>query len=68
MKKSLSVAYLLWFVGIFGILGFHRFYLKQPGSGFLWLGTAGFLGFGALIDLFIMPKLIQEANSIVGCV
>ncbi len=59
---SLAMAYLLWAVGGFGTLGLHRFYLSKPGTGVLWLLTGGLLGIGALVDLFRMPTLVDEAN------
>lgn len=61
--KSIGVAYLLWLVGCFGILGFHRFYLGKIGTGLLWLLTGGVLGFGALIDLFTLGGQVEQHNT-----
>jgi len=64
------VAYLLWALGFFGVpLGFpglhgiHRFYCRKPFSGSLWLISFGLLGIGQLVDLFFIPRLVEEANQ-----
>ena len=59
---SLGIAYLLWALGGFGTLGLHRFYLRKPGTGVLWLLTGGVLWIGAVVDLFRLPRLVYEAN------
>ena len=59
---SLGIAYLLWALGGFGTLGLHRFYLRKPGTGVLWLLTGGVFWIGALVDLFRMPALVEEAT------
>ncbi len=59
---SLGIAYLLWAIGGFGTLGLHRFYLRKPGTGVLWLLTGGVLWIGAVVDLFRLPRLVDEAN------
>lgn len=61
--KSSSVAYLLWFLSFFGVLGFHRFYLGKIGTGLLWLFTGGIFGFGAFIDLFTLGNQIAQYNT-----
>ena len=43
--------------------GFHHFYLRNYGMGFLYLCTLGLLGIGWLVDLFRMPSLVKKANS-----
>lgn len=75
-KKSLIVAYLLWwFLGFFGA---HRFYLGRIGSGLLmllvsavswvltfvvigYLGVA-FIGLWWLIDAFLIPSMARRHN------
>ncbi len=61
--KSKGVAYLLWFLGMFGMLGFHRFYLGKIGTGILWLFTAGVFGIGAIIDLFTLGDQVEQVNT-----
>jgi len=60
--KSKNVAYILWFVGCFGILGLHRFYLGKVGTGVLWAATVGLFFVGALRDLFTLGKQVDQAN------
>lgn len=54
-----SIGYLLW---IFGFTGAHRFYYGKPVSGAIWFFTAGLLGVGWLIDLFLIPSMYRQAN------
>ena len=60
--KSVLVSYLLWILGGFGVLGLHRFYLGRWVSGLIWLFTGGVFFIGALIDLFLMPSMVQVEN------
>jgi TM2 domain-containing membrane protein YozV len=57
-----STSYLLWALWLFGLAGIHRFYNKKYGSGVLWLLTFGFLGIGQLIDLMLIPEMVDEHN------
>ncbi|UTW58573.1 NINE protein [Kordiimonas sp. SCSIO 12603] len=50
--KNRSVALILCF--LIGIFGIHRFYVRRPFTGFLYLITIGFLGIGFLIDLVLI--------------
>ena len=61
--KSKGIAYLWWFLGAFGVLGFHRMYIGKVGTGILWMLTAGIGGFGALIDLFTLGGQVDTYNS-----
>ena len=61
--KQKGIAYLLWFVGIGGILGFHRFYIGKIGTGLIWLFSGGVIGFGALIDLFTLGGQVDQYNT-----
>lgn len=78
-KKSLLVAYLLWF--FLGYVGAHRFYLGRPLSGFIMFafsgvvlllslvsfGLLGFLwalvGLWWLIDALLIPGIAAGRNS-----
>lgn len=61
--KSKTKAYLWYFIGLFGILGFHRFYLGKTGTGFLYLFTLGVAGVGATIDLFTLGGQVERINT-----
>jgi TM2 domain-containing membrane protein YozV len=60
--KHNLVAYLLWLLGGFGVLGLHRFYLGRWVTGLIWLATGGVFLIGAIIDLFLMPEMVQVEN------
>lgn len=60
--KSSVISYLLWFVGGFGVLGLHRFYLGRWVTGLIWLFTGGLLFIGAIIDLFLIPSHVKVEN------
>jgi len=78
-KKSLVVAYVLWF--FLGYVGAHRFYLGRPLSGVIMLalsavtllltlvsfGVLGFLWFVVglwwLIDVLLIPGMAAGRNS-----
>jgi len=60
--KSTFVAYLLLAFGLIGFCGLHRFYTGRFGTGLLWLLTLGLLGIGQIIDIFLVPSMVREAN------
>ena len=56
---SKTIGYILW---IFGFTGAHRFYYGKPVTGTIWLLTAGLLGVGWLVDLFLIPSMDRKAD------
>jgi len=76
-KKSVGVAYALWF--FLGGLGGHRFYLKQTGTAAAMLIITlvsiplaflaiGFVGLGAIwiwviVDAFLIPGITRSYNN-----
>ena len=64
MKRSILIAYLLWF--FLGVLGIHRFYCGKYISGTIWFLTGGLLGVGWLIDIILIPSMVYEDNSIIN--
>jgi RNase P/RNase MRP subunit p29 len=44
------------------LAGVHRLYSGKYLSGLVWLFTLGFLGIGQLIDLVLIPGMIEEKN------
>ncbi|MCP9848336.1 NINE protein [Cyanobium sp. Morenito 9A2] len=61
-RRSLTAAYLLWALAFVGLCGLQRFYTRRPLSGAFLLLTFGFCGLGQLLDLFLVPRLVQSAN------
>jgi len=69
-RRSVGLAYLFWAMaflaiplGLPGLHGLHRFYCSKPRSGALWLVSFGLLGIGQLIDLFLIPGMVEQANQ-----
>jgi TM2 domain-containing membrane protein YozV len=59
---STGLAYLLWLIGGFGALGFHRFYLGKIPTGLLWMFTGGLGMVGSVFDFLTLPGQVREAN------
>ena len=62
-RRQVAPAYLLWALGLFGVCGLQRFYARKPLSGTLWLLTFGLCYIGQLVDLFLIPELVDQANQ-----
>jgi len=60
-KKSVLVAYILWFFG--GVLGLHLFYLRRDAHAFLTWSTVGGYGIGWLADVTKIPKYVRDCNE-----
>ena len=66
-KKSMGVAYLLWF--FLGLLGIHRFYLGQKGTAIaqliLTITVIGIIvsGIWVLVDAFLIPDMLRKKND-----
>ena len=61
--KEKGIAYMLWAGCFFGVAGLQRLYAGKIGTGLLYLFTFGLLGVGQLVDLFLIPGMIQDANN-----
>ncbi len=59
-SHSLVLGYITW---IFGFMGAHRFYYGKQITGTIWFFTAGLLFVGWFIDLFLLPKMDEEAHQ-----
>ena len=59
--KSGLVTFLLWLV--LGLLGGHRYYLGRTRTAILQTLTLGGLGLWWLLDLFLLEKLVRDANG-----
>lgn len=62
-ERSVVAAYLLWVPCFFFVCGLHRFYSGRPISGLVWLFTFGLCGVGQMIDLFFIPRMIEDHNA-----
>jgi TM2 domain-containing membrane protein YozV len=62
-RRSLAVSYLLWCLALVGVCGLQRFYNRKPISGLLWLFSFGLCGLGQLVDLLLIPAMVEEANQ-----
>ncbi len=60
--RSTFVAYLLWCLGFLGFAGMHRIYAGKVITGLIWFFTLGLVFIGQLIDLFLIPSMIENAN------
>ncbi len=61
-QHSKGWAFLTWMACFVGACGVHRFYLKKPWTGLLYLLTFGLFGIGQLIDLFHLGDMVKLAN------
>jgi TM2 domain-containing membrane protein YozV len=60
--KSKMVAYLLWCLIFVGLGGIHRIYAGRVWTGLLWLATGGLFLVGQIVDLFLIPAMVENAN------
>ncbi len=60
--RSKGVSYLLWFLCVVGLCGVHRFYNGKWITGLLWLLTGGLFLIGQIIDLFLIPGMVERNN------
>ncbi len=56
------MAYLLWSLWLFGFAGMHRCYLGKPISGPIWFLTWGLFGVGQIVDLLLIPEMVERKN------
>ncbi len=61
--KDKTPAYRLGCGWMIGLGGLHRIYLGRYASGFLYLFTWGLFGIGQFIDLFQIPRLVEDENN-----
>ncbi len=59
---NVRTTYLLWLFVLLGMGGVHRIYNRKFASGILWLLTGGLFGIGQLIDLILIPDMVEEYN------
>ena len=60
--KSSGISYILWCAWLFGFGGIHRLYLGKYVSGAIYFFTFGLFGVGQIIDLFLIPGMVEREN------
>ncbi len=61
--NNVGTAYVLWLGCLLQLHGLQRLYNGKIFTGFLWLFTFGLMGFGQLIDLMLIPGMVDEHNA-----
>lgn len=61
-RRSLALSYGLWCLSLVGLCGIHRLYNRKPITGLLWLFTFGLCGLGQLVDLLLIPSMVEGVN------
>lgn len=61
--NNVGTSYILWALGFFGPAGIHRLYNRKYFTGFLWLITGGLFFVGQFIDVFFIPRMVNEHNA-----
>lgn len=62
-ETKVPSAYFLWLFCLLQVHGLHRIYNGKIASGLLWLCTFGLFGVGQLIDLVLIPNMVDEHNA-----
>ncbi len=57
-----GTAYLMWCICFVGFCGGQRFYTGNFAGGVIYLFTFGLFGFGQLIDLALIPGMVEKRN------
>lgn len=60
--NNIPTSYLLWLCWLAGFSGLHRIYNKKFATGLLWFFTWGLFGVGQIIDIFLIPNMVDEHN------
>lgn len=61
--NKVANAYILWLGCLLQVNGLHRLYNGKVGTGLLWLCTFGLFGVGQLVDLFLIPNMVDDYNT-----
>jgi TM2 domain-containing membrane protein YozV len=61
--KEKGIAYILWAGMFLGVCGLQRLYSGKIGTGLLYLFTFGLFGIGQIVDLFLIPGMVEDANN-----
>jgi TM2 domain-containing membrane protein YozV len=61
--NSVGTAYILWLGCLLQLHGLHRLYNGKIFTGLLWMCSFGLFGFGQLVDLLLIPHMVDEHNT-----
>ena len=59
---NIPTSYLFWLCWLAGFAGLHRIYNKKFLTGLLWFFTWGLFGVGQIVDLLLIPSMVEEHN------
>mgnify|MGYP002007188384 CR=1 FL=1 len=60
--KSTGTSWILWLLCLVGCCGIHRLYNGRIITGLIWFFTGGLFLIGQIIDLFLIPGMVEAAN------
>lgn len=61
--NNVGTAYVLWLGCLLQLHGLQRLYNGKIFTGLLWMFTFGLFGFGQLLDLVLIPGMVDEHNT-----
>ncbi|HEY9615665.1 MAG TPA: NINE protein [Microcoleaceae cyanobacterium] len=61
--NNVGTAYVLWLGCLLQLHGLQRLYNGKIFTGLLWMFTFGLFGFGQLLDLVLIPGMVDEHNE-----
>ncbi|UBF29453.1 NINE protein [Kovacikia minuta CCNUW1] len=61
--NNVGTAYVLWLGCLLQLYGLQRLYNGKIFTGLLWMFSFGLFGFGQLIDLILIPNMVDEHNQ-----
>ena len=61
--NKVGTAYILWLGCLLQLHGLHRLYNGKIFTGLLWMFSFGLFGFGQVIDLLLIPNMVDEHNT-----
>lgn len=59
-QTRIGISYVLWAAGFAGVGGLHRFYNGKIATGVLWFFTWNLFGLGQIVDVFLMPDMVDQ--------
>lgn len=61
--NNVGTAYVLWLGCLLQLHGLHRLYNGKILTGLIWLFSFGLFGVGQIIDLLLIPNMVDEHND-----